>query len=271
MLELDISKIDLASYAIVALLPLSAGMVVLQVNPYHALVIRGILGAVAALVYALMGAADVALTEALVGTMLAITLYAVAVRSSLLMRLGIVQTEVPLPDRVPAASLEVHPAAATQPAPIAALETLPVPSRLDERPPQEWETTAMGMTSAIDPSTDPSTDPSLALVLANFRQVLDKRHLRLELVSYPDRQALQAAFAEKEVHAICTRSLSVSAGESAQGERSETDTPPPTSGPLTYQTQIRIRRLYEILQAELTDPVALTYTPVPDTPKVSPS
>jgi len=69
-------------------------MVVLQVNPYHALVIRGILGAVAALVYALFGAADVALTEALVGTMLSITLYAVAVRSSLTMRVGVLESEL---------------------------------------------------------------------------------------------------------------------------------------------------------------------------------
>ncbi|NJK30310.1 MAG: DUF4040 domain-containing protein, partial [Acaryochloris sp. SU_5_25] len=66
-------------YIITALLPLTAGMVVLQVNPYHALIMRGILGAVAAMLYAVLGAADVALTEALVGTMLAITLYAVAV------------------------------------------------------------------------------------------------------------------------------------------------------------------------------------------------
>lgn len=80
---------DISVLLIIALLPLAAGLVVLQKNPYHALVIRGILGAVAALVYALLGAADVALTEALVGTMLAITLYAVAVRSSLVMRLGI--------------------------------------------------------------------------------------------------------------------------------------------------------------------------------------
>ncbi|NER82202.1 MAG: DUF4040 domain-containing protein, partial [Leptolyngbya sp. SIO1D8] len=56
---------DLYIVAITALLPLTAGISVLQVNPYHALVIRGILGAVAALVYALFGAADVALTEAL--------------------------------------------------------------------------------------------------------------------------------------------------------------------------------------------------------------
>ncbi len=80
-------------YVIIALLPLAACMLVFQVNPYHALVIRGILGAVAALVYTVLGAADVALTEALVGTMLAITLYAVAVRSSLVMRLGVLKDE----------------------------------------------------------------------------------------------------------------------------------------------------------------------------------
>ena len=80
-------------YAITALLPLSAAMLVLQVNPYHALVIRGILGAVAALVYTLLGAADVALTEAMVGTMLAVTLYAVAVRSSMVLRLGVLKDE----------------------------------------------------------------------------------------------------------------------------------------------------------------------------------
>lgn len=84
---------DLYLPVIVALLPLVACMLVVQVNPYHALVIRGVLGAVAALVDALLGAADVALTEALVGTMLAITLYGVAVRSSLVLRLGVVKEE----------------------------------------------------------------------------------------------------------------------------------------------------------------------------------
>jgi putative multicomponent Na+:H+ antiporter subunit B len=78
-------------YIIIALLPLAACMLVFQVNPYHALVIRGILGAIAALVYTVLGAPDVALTEALVGTMLAITLYAIAVRSSLVMRLGVLE------------------------------------------------------------------------------------------------------------------------------------------------------------------------------------
>lgn len=82
---------DIYIYFIVALLPLSACMLVLQANPYSALVIRGILGAIAAMVYGILGAADVALTEALMGTMLAITLYAVAVRSSMVLRLGVLE------------------------------------------------------------------------------------------------------------------------------------------------------------------------------------
>lgn len=78
-------------YVITALLPLSAFMLILQANPYHALVVQGIVGAVAALVFAVFGAADVALTQALMGTLLAITLYAIAVRSSLVMRLGVLE------------------------------------------------------------------------------------------------------------------------------------------------------------------------------------
>jgi putative multicomponent Na+:H+ antiporter subunit B len=81
-------------YIITALFPLTAAMVIFQKNPYHALVIRGILGAIAALTYTIYGAADVALTEALVGTLLAITLYAIAVRSSLVLRLGVTQAEL---------------------------------------------------------------------------------------------------------------------------------------------------------------------------------
>ncbi|MEN9216907.1 MAG: DUF4040 domain-containing protein [Gloeomargarita sp. HHBFW_bins_162] len=76
------------------LLPLSAGLLVLETNPYRALVVRGVLGSVASLVYALLGAADVALTEALVGTLLAVILYAVAVRSSLVVRLGVLQADL---------------------------------------------------------------------------------------------------------------------------------------------------------------------------------
>ncbi|MBD2500933.1 DUF4040 domain-containing protein [Anabaena azotica] len=95
---------DTYIYVITALLPLAACMVVTQVNPYNALIIRGILGAVAAMLYAILGAPDVALTEALVGTMLAITLYAVAVRSSLVMRLGVLKDELPQTDDKPASA-----------------------------------------------------------------------------------------------------------------------------------------------------------------------
>ena len=108
---------DLYIIAITALLPLTAWMLVVQVNPYHALVIRGILGAVAALVYALFGAADVALTEALVGTMLSITLYAVAVRSSLSMRMGILDktSHNTLPEATPTDTPPLEPSLALEP------------------------------------------------------------------------------------------------------------------------------------------------------------
>ena len=72
---------------ITALFPLTAILLVTQSNPYQTLVLRGILGAVATLLYALLGAPDVALTEAMVGTLLSTTLYAVALRSSMALRL----------------------------------------------------------------------------------------------------------------------------------------------------------------------------------------
>jgi putative multicomponent Na+:H+ antiporter subunit B len=80
---------------ITALLPLTAILLVAQGNPYQTLVLRGLLGAVSALIYALLGAADVALTEALVGTLLSTTLYAVALRSSMVLRVA-VATELPV-------------------------------------------------------------------------------------------------------------------------------------------------------------------------------
>jgi putative multicomponent Na+:H+ antiporter subunit B len=83
-------------YAIVALLPIAALMLLLQSNPYNALILRGILGAIAALIYSILGAADVALTEALMGTLLSISLYAIAVRSSMVVRVGIANDETTL-------------------------------------------------------------------------------------------------------------------------------------------------------------------------------
>lgn len=74
---------------VTALLPLTAMLLVSRADPNQVLILRGILGVVAALVYVLLGAADVALTEAMVGTLLSTTLYAVALRSSMVLRLAV--------------------------------------------------------------------------------------------------------------------------------------------------------------------------------------
>ncbi|NEP15778.1 MAG: DUF4040 domain-containing protein [Leptolyngbya sp. SIO4C1] len=159
-------------YAIMALLPLAAGLLVFQTNPYHALVIRGILGAIAALIYATLGAADLALTEALVGTMLAITLYAVAVRSSLVMRLGVLE-------------------------------------------------------SALE-------ETQLAQLTAALRLALSPYHVRLELVSYDSQASLHEALTAAQLHAVCTEQSAIAATQSPPG----------------YLTEVRLQRLYEILQTK---------------------
>ena len=169
------NNLDIYHYIIVALLPLTSCLVVFQVNPYHALALRGILGAIAALVYAVLGAADVGLTEALMGTLLAITLYAVAVRSSLVLRIGML----------------------------------------------------------ADAAHHLGKEPAFLELTADFRRILNKRHMRLELIPYNDIHALQRALSEKEIHATCTHHL-------------DTDVP--------LRTTIRIPRIYDIMQTELTSP-----------------
>ena len=77
----------------VPLLPVTALITVLQQRPYFALISRGIMGGVAVMVYATFGAADVALTEALVGTLLTVVLFAIAVRTSLAVRIGVLKAE----------------------------------------------------------------------------------------------------------------------------------------------------------------------------------
>ena len=69
------------------LLPLVAILMLRQSDPWQALVLRGALGTLAALLYGLLGAADVALTEVLVGTLLSTALYAVAIRATRTFRL----------------------------------------------------------------------------------------------------------------------------------------------------------------------------------------
>lgn len=175
-------------YVITALLPLSACMLVFQVNPYHALAIRGILGAVAAMLYAVLGAADVALTEALMGTMLAITLYAIAVRSSLVMRLGVLEDE----------AKDGH---------------------------------------------------YFGQLMHDFRTIFGKRYMRLELVPYTNTQALHRALMEKEVHATCAPLEDSDRDGTVHGEEKQ-----------PYHTATRVKRIYDIMQAELSSPeTTLTY------------
>ncbi|UUO14964.1 MULTISPECIES: DUF4040 domain-containing protein [Aphanizomenonaceae] len=165
-------------YLIIALLPLTAGMLVTQTNPYHALVIRGVLGAVAAMVDAVLGAADVALTEALMGTMLSITLYAIAVRSSLVLRLGVMENQ----------------------------------------------------------SIEKNQDGNFQQLMSDFRRISKKHYLRLELVPYTTKENLQQALIEKEIHATCAPLEKFVEAEE------------------TYQTVIRVQRIYNIIESELSSP-----------------
>jgi putative multicomponent Na+:H+ antiporter subunit B len=159
-------------YVITALLPLSALMLVLQTNPYHALVVQGILGAVAALVFAVLGAADVALTQALMGTLLAITLYAIAVRSSLVMRLGVLEDGAIAQSAVPKA-----------------IETD------DESLPEG---------KAVSIATRQECDHFKQL-MNDLQTIFHKHYMRVEVVPYTNTQALYRALMDKEVHATCAR------------------------------------------------------------------
>ncbi len=196
-------NLDIYLYIIIALLPLTSCLVVLQVNPYHALALRGILGAIAALVYVVLGAADVALTEALMGTLLAITLYAVAVRSSLVLRLGVLE----------------------------------------------------------DGTNQLESEIDFLEIMAEFRKILEKRHMRLELVPYYDKQALERAFMEKEIHGTFTRLSAIEAGNSSNLNAVAVDL---DIEKRVYHTTTRIQRIYDIMEAELFSPqTTLSYVNVP--------
>ncbi|MCU0523715.1 MAG: DUF4040 domain-containing protein [Elainella sp. Prado103] len=249
-------------YLIALLLPLSAAMVVFQTNPYHALVIRGILGAMAALVYALFGAADVALTEALVGTMLAITLYAVAVRSSMVMRLGVLEEGFKQ---------------------VQALQAHPKPSLQTSLTKQQFSdpfVVALPSTAAESEAvaiSDPPVESCLLeSILNQLRSALNKYHMRLELVPYKDYQALHQALIDQEVHAACANLETPAAIHSSRDEigqgaigRGEAwnqadyltaiQAIDPTTTQIEYcsgqryHLATRVHRLYEILHSELTD------------------
>ena len=238
--------------AIAVLLPIAAIMTVLQKNPYHALVVRGILGGIAALVYALFGAADVALTEALVGTMLAITLYAVAVRSSLELRLGIVGQ----PEDLHEDELEEG-----------------IAGNWDEVDAAERKT-RIAPRSLVDPilrSVNTDDDPpEFEPLLQELRGFCGNHYLRLELFFFPDRDALQQALAAREVHAVATAFF---AGQSAE----DTPNKSPQESDQPYGLTIRVQRLYDLMQKELNPaiatlrPAAITEPSPTDHVKAAPS
>ena len=188
---------DLYMVVLVALLPIMATALVVQTNPYQALVIRGIFGAVASLIYALLGAADVALTEALVGTMLSVTLYAVAVRSSMSLRLGVLEGD-------------------------------------ESSPPDPYQP-----------------------LLAGLRKLLLAHHIRLERIAYPTPQALQTALMAKDIHAICVaHTTSLHNKEPRDTQLQDTHVLlSPSQAP--FLLQIRVHRLYDLIQANLTEPLSL--------------
>jgi putative multicomponent Na+:H+ antiporter subunit B len=73
--------------------------------------------------------------------------------------------------------------------------------------------------------------------------------MRLELVPYASAQALQRALMEKEVHAACSPEDQLEHSGEAQ----------------LYNTAIRVRRVYDIMQTELSSPgTTLTYVNTPD-------
>lgn len=255
--------LDFDLLAIVALLPIAAMMVVTQRNPYHALVVRGILGAISALVYALLGAADVALTEALVGTMLAVTLYMVAVRSSLVLQFGVLAESSDIAESVasPQSPLTpTHPATdATGTSELAELLGLPPLSPSPDAPDaSQSPTPRLTSTPDLTPESTPASTPeSMALdaLLTDLRLFCRQHFLRLDLKTYGDREALYTALENQEVHAIGLQSASsaVTAPSAAIAQASD---PVPT----TYTVTVRVPRLYDLMQTEL-NPAIVTLQP----------
>jgi putative multicomponent Na+:H+ antiporter subunit B len=224
------SNYDGYVYAIAVLLPISASMLVFQTNPYNALVMRGILGAVSALVYTVLGAADVALTEALVGAFLATMLYAVAVRSSLVLRLGVVESIAIAHD------LEEE------------LDKLNLPFEQLDQPLDQ------SLNKQIDEQDEELEQPkqhNAPVSISDFEKLSDvlkntfsKHYMRVELVPYENEAELEQALIDKIVHATL-HNLEHQEGTKLQ----------------FYQIKIRLLRLYEIMQADpVLANVQLVYT-----------
>ena len=228
------SNYDGYVYAIAVLLPISASMLVFQTNPYNALVMRGILGAVSALVYTVLGAADVALTEALVGAFLATMLYAVAVRSSLVLRLGVVE------------SIAIAHDLAEE------LDKLNLPfKQLDQPLDQPLNQPLNKQIDEQDEELGQPEQHNAPISISDFEKLIDvlkntfsKQYMRVELVPYENEAELEQALIDKSVHATLHNS------EYKEG-----------AGFQFYQIKIRLLRLYEIMQADpVLANVQLVYT-----------
>lgn len=213
-----ISNYDGYVYAIAVLLPISASMLIFQTNPYKALVIRGILGAVSALIYTILGAGDVALTEALVGAFLATMLYAVAVRSSLVLRLGVIE------------SVAITHELETE------LDKIKLPFEQVEQSLDPQIDKQFQELEQLDQSIPASSDfDSLINVL---KTTFSKYCMRVELVPYESEIELAQALIDKNVHATL-HDLEQKNQEDAAAK--------------SYQIKIRLHRLYEIMQAADSD------------------
>ena len=83
------------------LLPILGILLIGSQSPINSLIYRSFLGSISALIFALLGAPDVALTEVMVGTLLSSLLYIVTIRSCYSIVL-IYDKKTPLPDTMKA-------------------------------------------------------------------------------------------------------------------------------------------------------------------------
>ncbi|MGL5510985.1 MAG: DUF4040 domain-containing protein [Microcoleaceae cyanobacterium] len=166
---------DLYIYIIAALLPLTAYLTVIQANPYQAMIMRGILGSIAALLYAIWGAADVALTEALMGTLLSVTLYAITVRSSLVMNLGLIEEEYQQ-----------------------FLVKTGKKSKIDQSENAD--------NNLSDITLNENYINDLEKLIGEFQTVLNQYYMRLEIFTYADQASLENALIAEKVHGIVYQS-----------------------------------------------------------------
>ena len=231
---------DISIWAITALLPLMAVLLVLQTNPYQALVIRGILGAIAALVYAMFGAADVALTEALVGTMLSITLYAIAVRSSMTLRVGLI-----------AASNSELPDAFT-----------PAESQPELQPELQREKQL-----ELQPRSSATCSTPINPIFEAIEQALHKHHVRVETLSYANQAALDTALQKQEIHLAYEASLPINQVNTLNETSHHTTQPEEKMGGVkiaettdqaTALLRVRTQHLYDILRLNMPANVRLS-------------